>query len=102
MSFNLPSDVGPTLNGEALVIIYLRSIWYRLIRVGEEGEGGFNHQLSNFIFFPSPLCRLLCVLATTGRTKKAFQSTGPGVRGQVSGYVGRFKYSQRVKRCKYW
>lgn len=52
MSFNLPSDVGPTLNGEALVIIYLRSIWCRLIRAGEEGEGGFSHHLSNFIFSP--------------------------------------------------
>lgn len=64
-------------------IIDMRSIWYSLIRVWEEGGGGFNHRLSKFIFSSSPRCCFLCVPATTGRTKKAFQTTGPGLTGQA-------------------
>lgn len=35
------------------------------------------------------------------RTKKAFQSTGPGLRKRVSGEGGGFKNSPRVKGWEY-
>lgn len=43
-------------------------------QVWEEGKGGFNHSLSKFIFFTSPLCHFLCVLAMKGGQRKSFKA----------------------------
>lgn len=65
-------------------------------QVWEEGKGGFHHSLSKFIFFTSPLCHFLCVLAMKGGQRKSLKHRS-GLRGQVSGWVGGFKHSRRAQ-----
>ena len=54
-----------------------------------------------YILYLSSLLLPLCS-GLTGRTKKAFQSTRPGLRKQVRGELGGFKNSPRVKGWEHY
>lgn len=97
MSFNLPSNVGPTLNQES-VIIYMRSFCTVWSGFGRRGEAGFNHLSPNLYSFPLlsaaffPLCP-----NHHGEDKESLSKHQARSEGASLWRSWGFKHSQGVK-----